>query len=285
MLASLTDVLRVAQSYRFAVGAFNTSNLEMTEAIIRAAEAMQAPVIVQTSEKALEYAGLETLAALIVARAKQSSVPVVLHLDHGRNLALIHDCIKTGYTSVMIDGSHLSYVDNVRATCAVVREAHVAGVSVEAELGTIGGQEDSISAKIGFTDPSQVASFVRETRCDALAVGIGNSHGKPKPGERLDLKRLEQIRQYVSIPLVLHGASGTPEDEIRQAINFGICKINIDTDLRLAFAAAERKILASDPTVYDPRAILGPAIDAVEAVVKEKIALFGGVGAASKVLA
>lgn len=276
MLVTLNKMLRVAQQHRFAVGAFNTANLELTEAIIAGAEAMHAPVIIQTSEKAIAYAGIKEIVALVTARAQRSPVPVVFHLDHGRTHSVIYDCIDGGYTSIMFDGSHLDYKDNMHWTQVFVERAHKKGLSVEAELGRVGGVEDDIAAEAGLTDPGLAAEFVRHTKCDALAVGIGNNHGKPKPGERLHLDRLAQIREVVSVPLVLHGASGTPEEQIREAIKLGITKINIDTDLRVAFAGAEREVLKSDAEVYDPRAILMPAREAVQEVVQQKIALFGG---------
>lgn len=282
MLATLAEVLKVAQHQHFAVGAFNTANLELTEAIISAAEELHAPVIVQTSEKAIAYAGMKELAALITTRAKESPVPIVFHLDHGRTHDTLYDALESGYTSIMFDGSHLPYEENVRWTKEMVKRAHKRAISVEAELGTVGGVEDFISAEEGLTDPFLARDFVRDTHCDALAIGIGNNHGKPRKDEKLHLDVLAHVRELVAIPLVLHGASGTPSDKIKQAIKLGITKINIDTDLRLAFAEAERDVL-KNKDIYDPRAILGPAKEAVREVVKEKIILFGGKGKAREV--
>ncbi len=275
MLVTLNKVLRIAQEQKFAVGAFNTANLELTQAIIGAAEEMHSPVIIQTSEKAIEYAGMEEIAAIVLTRAKASPVPVVFHVDHGRTHKVIYDALEHGYTSIMFDGSHLPFKENVQWTKEMVKRAHRRGISVEAELGTVGGVEDDVSAEEGLTDPALAVEFVQQTRCDALAIGIGNNHGKPRPNEHLHLDRLAQIRQVVSIPLVLHGASSTPEDMIKKAIKLGITKINIDTDLRVAFAGAERQFLKEDKEAYDPRKILTPARDAVKEVVKEKMALFG----------
>ncbi|HEY1074352.1 MAG TPA: class II fructose-bisphosphate aldolase [Patescibacteria group bacterium] len=276
MLVTLNPVLRAAQHHKFAVGAFNVYNLESVEAVISAAEEMHAPVVVQTSEKAITYAGMSELAAIVLTRAKASFVPVVFHVDHGRTHRVLYDAIEAGYSSIMFDGSHLPYEENVRWTKEMVDRAHRKGISVEAELGRVGGVEDDISAEEGLTDPGMAVEFIRATHCDALAVGIGNNHGKPKPGEKLHLDQLEHIAAAVSLPLVLHGASGTPEDDIRQAIALGITKINIDTDLRIAFSEAEREVLASDPKLYDPRSILAPGTEAMREVVKQKIALFGG---------
>lgn len=276
MIVTLNPVLQAAQQHKFAVGAFNVYNLESVEAVISAAEEMHAPVVVQTSEKAIEYGGMPELAAIILTRAKSATVPVVFHVDHGRTHSVLYDAIDSGYSSIMYDGSHLPYDENVRWTKEMVERAHRKGISVEAELGRVGGVEDDVSAEEALTDPGMAVEFIRATRCDALAVGIGNNHGKPKPGEKLRLDRLEQIAAVVSLPLVLHGASGTPEADIRRAIQLGITKINIDTDLRIAFSAAEREVLNNDPKLYDPRSILAPGTEAMREVVRHKIALFGG---------
>lgn len=275
MLVTLTKMLKVAQEHQFAVGAFNTANLEITEAIISGAEAMHAPVIIQTSEKAIRYAGLPQIVALVTARAKKSPIPIVFHLDHGRTHEVVYDCIDGGYTSVMFDGSHLEYEDNLKWTQTFTERAHKKGLSLEAELGRVGGSEDDIDGQEGFTDPDLAVEFVAKTHCDALAVGIGNNHGKTRPGEHLHLDKLEAVRRKLSIPLVLHGASSTPEDQIKKAIKLGITKINIDTDIRVAFAQAEREFLEHDKDAYDPREILTPSIDAMREVVQAKIALFG----------
>lgn len=284
MLVTLNKVLRVAQMQGFAVGAFNTANLELTQAIITAAEDLHAPVIIQTSEKAIAYAGMKEIAALVTTMAKDSPVPIVFHVDHGRTHQVLYDALDAGYTSIMFDGSHLDYDDNVRWTKEMVRRAHAKGISVEAELGQVGGVEDSIKGvSEGMTDPTLAIDFVRQTKCDALAIGIGNNHGKTKPGEYLHLDRLQEIRRVVSVPLVLHGASSTPEADIKKAIRLGITKINIDTDLRIAFSAAERNVLKSKD-IYDPREILTPAKDAVYDVVKNKISLFGSAMKAKEIL-
>jgi fructose-bisphosphate aldolase class II len=285
MLVTLNKILRVAQMQGFAVGAFNTANLELTQAIIRAAEEMHSPVVVQTSEKAISYAGMSEIAAIVTTMAKESPVPIVFHVDHGRTHQLLYDAMEAGYSSIMFDGSHLDYDENIRWTQEMVRRAHAKGISVEAELGRVGGVEDGIQgADEGMTDPSLAVDFVRRTHVDALAVGIGNNHGKPKPGEYLHLDRLEEIRRVVDTPLVLHGASGTPEGDIKKAIKLGITKINIDTDLRLAFAGAERATLKEDKTVFDPREILTPATDAVKEVVMHKMSLFGSAMKAKEIL-
>lgn len=281
MLVSLKKVLNKAYRGGYAVGAFNTSNLETTQAIISAAEKKKSPVIISTSEKAMMYGDYDTLAVMIQNLAQKASVPVVLHMDHGRDMDLLKKAIlKWGYTSVMIDASHLSYTDNVKATKQVVRWAAKKGVSVEAELGAIAGVEDYVEAKESFfTDPQKARDFVLKTGIDALAISIGTAHGPAKElnEEKLDIKRLKEISNGVKLPLVLHGASqGVPIRDIKMAIKNGIAKINIDTDLRYAFSDALRGLLKRDKIVYDPRIILGEGRFAIQQKVEEKITLFGG---------
>lgn len=308
MLTTLVPILKKARRGNYAVGAFNINDLEILQAIMDAATAERAPVIVQTSEGAIEYAGMEELATLARIEAKKVRVPVVMHLDHGKNADLVRRAIKSGlYTSVMYDGSSLPFKDNVRTTKEIVKMAHARGVSVEAELGAIAGIEDFVSVKerdAHFTDPKQAAEFVRSTGCDALAVAIGTSHGafKFKSAARLDIARLKKIGRAVgSMPLVLHGASGIPtklkrhclrlgckipaargvsDSLIRRAVAAGINKVNIDTDLRIAFTVGVRAKLASDPSTIDPRKILGEAKKVITAVVRDKMKLLGCSGKA-----
>ncbi|MBI4148783.1 class II fructose-1,6-bisphosphate aldolase [Candidatus Woesearchaeota archaeon] len=299
MLATLTQVLSKANRQKYAVGAFNTNNMEIVQAIVRAAEKVRSPVIVQTTEGAIEYAGLDTLKCLVLSAAEQSRVPVVLHLDHGKDLTLIRQCMNRGYTSVMIDGSHFPFDKNVKVTRKVVRWARAKGVSVEGELGTIGGAEDLVSSRrILYTEPKTAVDFVDKTGVDALAIAIGTSHGayKFQGKATLDIKRLADIKRRLKMPLVLHGASGVPESvvakaekygaklgkpegvpdtQIRLAVKNGINKINTDTDLRLAFDAALREVIATKPDVFDPRKILGPARDCMQQVVEHRIRVFG----------
>lgn len=275
MLATLQSVLRKAQRGRYAVGAFNVSDLEQTQAVIRAAVTLRSPVIVNTSSKAIDYAGIEEIAVLVRTMARKSPVPIVLNLDHGRELTLATSCLRHGWTGIMFDGSKLPYERNVALTARVKKLARRHGVGVEGEIGQVKYQEDlRRSPTPVLATPEQAIDFVRRTKVDALAVGIGNSHGLPIPGERLHFGLLGQIRQAVPVPLVLHGASGTSAASIRRAISLGICKINIDTDLRLAFTNAVRRTLV-DQTVFDPRAYLQVARDAVNDVVRKKIVLFG----------
>lgn len=307
MLTTLPYLLNRAEKGRYAVGAFNVYNLETIQAVIAAAETENSPVIIQTSEAAIKYAGKEVLGALVHLLAKKIKTPVVFHLDHGKNEKLVVAAIKSGwYSSVMFDGSSLPYKKNLAITKRLVKFAHANGVAVEAELGAIAGIEDFVSVKerdAHLTDPKQAAEFVYLTDCDALAVAVGTKHGAYKfSGEsKLDYKRLKAIEDAVEIPLVLHGASGVPasiketaikygaeikdakgvaDQSIRRAISLGIRKINIDTDLRLAFDAGLRKFIGDHKEEIDPRAILGAGRDLITEVVRQKMRLFGSSGKA-----
>jgi fructose-bisphosphate aldolase class II len=305
-LVSSNEILVPAREHGYAVGAFNTSNLEISQAIFEAAHDLSSPVIVATSESAIEYAGFDNLVATVRHMADYFGVKAALHLDHGKDMTIAVKCIRHGWTSVMIDASKLPYEGNVSATSAVVEIAHMVGVPVEAELGRLAGVEDLVSVgerEAALTDPGQAAEFVERTGCDSLAVAVGTSHGayKFKGEPKLELDRLSEIAGRVKIPLVLHGASsvpqdvletaakygaklpgakGVPEEAIKQAVTMGIAKINIDTDLRLAFTGAVRKTLAESPEVFDPRKILGAARKAIKQVVERKIRLFGSEGKA-----
>jgi len=281
MLKTNTELLQAAQKGGYAVGAFNTNNLEITHAIMGAAQELRAPVIVATSSGALKYAGIDFLPAIVLTYAHQAPIPVALHLDHGPNFETVMACIRHGFSSVMIDASKLPFDENVAVTRQVVEAAHAVGVSVEAELGRLVGVEDHVvvsEREAAMTDPDEATDFVRQTGIDALAVAIGNAHGFYKGDPQLDFDRLQTIRDRVDVPLVLHGASGIPDHDIRTAISLGICKINIDTEVRDAFARAVRQTLAEKPKEIDPRKILGPAIQAMQTVVARKIELFGSAG-------
>lgn len=283
---------RAAQEH-WALGAFNTSNLEVTQAIAWALQEAGAPGIIQTSEAAIKYAGLETLRDIVRDVAASVTVPIVLHLDHGKSLDVARQCIEAGYGSVMIDGSALSLSENIALSKQVVELAHAKGVWVEGEVGTIPGKE-GLRAESGklkadrdgtedtfLTKPEEAAQFVRETGVDLLAVSVGTFHGAFRGRERIRFERLQAIREAVSLPLALHGASGLPDDEIRRALEFGIVKVNIDTELREAFhdtLTAHQE--GGKEHSIDPRAMLKPARDAVQKVVKEKVALLGSAGKA-----
>jgi fructose-bisphosphate aldolase class II len=301
MLVNLSKILPAAKKGKYAVGAFNTSNLEITQAIIAAAETLSAPVIIATSEKAIRYAGIENISAMIIGMAKQVRIPVALHLDHGKSYELCRECIKHGYSSIMIDASHLPFLDNVKLTRKVVRYAHKHSVSVEAEIGRLAGVEDDITVKKSeaiYTNPQEAKRFARESGCDALAVAIGTSHGayKFKGTPRLRIDILHDIAVVVSIPLVLHGASGVkpkwinrvnkyggkidqargvPDRLIREAVQNGIAKINTDTDLRIGFTAGIREYISLNRDDFDPRKILAQARSRITEVVMDRIKVFG----------
>lgn len=276
-LVSIVELLQKAQQGHYAVGAFNCNNMEIVQAIVAAAEAEKSPVIIQASQGAIKYAGIEYISTLTRLAAEKASIPVALHLDHGTSFAQVVQCIRNGFSSVMIDGSKLPIEQNIALTNKVIEVAHPLGVSVEAELGKIGGTEDDISVserEALFTDPIEVERFVMEAPVDAVAIAIGTAHGQYKGVPKLDFERLKEIRKRVNTPIVLHGSSGVPDKAIREAISYGVCKVNIDTNIREAFTVAARQALEQNPKEIDPRKILGPAREAVIAIIREKICIF-----------
>ena len=282
-LVPVSELLKQAEAGGYAVGAFNCNNMEIVQAIIAAAEAENAPVIMQASQGAIKYAGIDYIVAMAKLAAERTHVPVALHLDHGTSFEQTMQCIRAGFSSVMIDGSKLPLVENIALTRRVLDVARAVGVSVEAELGKIGGTEDDITVserEALFTDPEEAGVFVRETGVDALAIAIGTAHGQYKGTPELDFPRLEKIKSIVKIPIVLHGSSGVPDDAIREAIRLGARKVNIDTNIREAFTAAARKVLDANPKEIDPRKMLGPAREAATEVIREKIRIFGSNGKA-----
>ncbi len=305
-LVTMKEILTDAYEKGYGVGAFNINNLEFMQAIVEAAEEENSPVIIAVSEGAMKYAGIEFLAEMVKLAASKSSVPIALHVDHGKHWEVIVSAIRNGFTSVMIDASDKPFEDNVRITSKVVDLAHAVGVTVEAEIGRLKGIEDIVKVserEAVLTDPVEAKEFVDATGVDALAVAVGTSHGayKFKGEPKLDIERIKKIRELVKIPLVLHGASGVlpdivalaekygaelkgakgvPDDQIKAAIEAGICKINIDTDLRLSFLAGVRKFLSENPDVFDPRKYLGEGREMVKETVKRKIRLFGSNGRA-----
>ncbi|MBM3232623.1 class II fructose-1,6-bisphosphate aldolase [Candidatus Pacearchaeota archaeon] len=302
MIITAKTILNKAQKGKYAVGAFNIYNIETLHAAIDAAENLQSPIIIQTSESAIAYAGLEILIDMMRIAARESKVPIAIHVDHGRDMKLIKKAISIGYTSVMIDASHHPFEENIKLTKEIVKAAKKRNITVESELGIIGGKEDDLEGTSWCTDPKQAVKFVRQTGIDSLAVAIGTSHGAYKvKGDRLRLDILKEIRKRVSIPLVLHGASlvpkhaltkarslgmqvgkaqGIPKSQIKKAINLGICKINVDTDLRLAFSTALREYTQKHPESINPRDALSYAQKATQRSVEEHLRLFGSVGKA-----
>lgn len=295
-LTSPQAMFAKAYEQGFAVGAFNVNNMEIVQGIMTAAQEERAPLILQVSAGARKYAGQTYILKLMEAATADTDLPVVLHLDHGQDFQICKEVIDGGFTSVMIDGSHLPYEENIAVTKRVVEYAHDRGVFVEAELGRLAGVEDEVSSEENvYTDPDQAVEFVRRSGCDSLAIAIGTSHGayKFKGEPRLDFDRLEKITNLLpKYPLVLHGASsvlpefvkmanefggkigsarGVPEDMLRRAATLGVCKINIDTDLRLAMTATIRKCFAENPEEFDPRGYLKPAREAIAGLVRHKM--------------
>lgn len=302
-LVPTRQILDAALVGKYAVGAFNVNNMELLQAIVEAGNELRAPLILQVSAGARKYANQEYLIKLVEAALNSSDIPISLHLDHGEDFEICKACIDGGFSSVMIDGSHHSYEDNIALTKKVVDYAHERGVSVEAELGRLAGVEDNISVSEKdaiYTNPREAVDFIQRSGCDSLAVAIGTSHGafKFKGEAKLDFERLAEIKEAVGqdFPLVLHGASsvpaelvkicndnganipgtmGVPEAMFAQATKLGVAKINVDTDLRLAFTGAIRKHFIENPGHFDPRQYLTPARAAVKELVKHKIQVFG----------
>ena len=295
-LVSPKEMFRKAYAGGYAIGAFNVNNMEIVQGIIQAGKEEKAPLILQVSAGARKYAGQIYIIKLMEAALLEADLPVVLHLDHGPNFELCKDVIDGGFTSVMYDGSHLPYEENIKETQKVVAYAHARGVWVEAELGRLAGVEEDVSSDEHiYTDPDQAKDFVTRTGCDSLAIAIGTSHGacKFKGEPKLDFDRLEKVGQLLpGVPIVLHGASsvpqefvdmankyggnipgarGVPEDLLRKAASMAVCKINIDTDIRLAMTATIRKHLTENPGDFDPRQYLTPARTAVKEMVQRKI--------------
>ena len=266
-------MLQDAQDGHYAVGAFNVENMEMVMAVIEAAEEMNAPVIMQTTPSTVKYAGLDYYLANVKAAAERADIPVALHLDHGSSYGLAMQALRTGYTSIMIDGSHEGFEDNVVLTKAVVDACRPSGIPVEAELGKVGGKEDDLDGGDGdgYTDPNQAKEFVERTGASSLAVAIGTAHGLYKGEPKLEQERLSNIRQVVSVPLVLHGASGVPDEAVREAIRRGICKVNYATELRIAYSNGIKEVLKTDPDIIDPKKYGAIGKKYVKTFVMEKI--------------
>lgn len=297
-LVTTKEMFKKAYEGGYAIGAFNVNNMEIVQGIVDAAKEEQSPLILQVSAGARKYAKHIYLVKLVEAALEDSDLPIALHLDHGDSFELCKDCIDGGFTSVMIDGSKYDYEENIRLTKQVVEYAHAQGVTVEAELGRLAGIEDDVNVSANdaiFTDPDQAAEFVHKTGVDSLAIAIGTSHGayKFKGTPYLDFDRLEKVGKLLpNFPIVLHGAStvlpefvekcnkyggeipgaqGVPEEMLRKAAGMAVCKINIDTDLRLAMTSSIREIFATQPSEFDPRKYLGPARTAIKGMVQHKI--------------
>jgi fructose-bisphosphate aldolase class II len=277
MLVSGKSLLDEAVSRRRAIGSFNTYNLEITRAILRAAEARKAPVFLAVGSGALDYGGFAPLTQAVLAAAKESAMPVAVHLDHSPDVETVARCVGAGFTSIMIDGSHLPFQDNVALTRNAIAAAP--GLAVEAELGGVAGDEDQSgeqSTEIPMTDPEQAARFVAETQVHSLAIAIGNAHGFYKGDPKLDFARLEALWKRVPVPLVLHGASGISDDDLRRCVELGVRKINVNTEIRFTLFQSLEQSLKKGVKGYDVTKLFGAAVDAMQQTVEEKIAVFAG---------
>jgi fructose-bisphosphate aldolase class II len=282
-LVSMKEMLIKAKAEGYAVGQFNLNNLEFTQAILQAAEAEKSPVILGVSEGAARYmSGFKTVVKMVEGLMEdlKVTVPVAIHLDHGSSFEKCKEAIDAGFTSVMIDASHHSFEENVEITSKVVEYAHSKGVSVEAELGTVGGQEDDVSGSIIYADPAECKELVERTGIDCLAPALGSVHGPYKGEPNLGYKEMEEIGQATGLPLVLHGGTGIPTHDIQKSVSLGTAKINVNTENQIASAKAVRETLAAKPEEYDPRKYLGPARDAIKATVIGKMREFGSAGRA-----
>ena len=275
-LVNSRALLLDAQKHGYAVGAFNVENMEMMQAVITAAEAERAPILLQTTPSTLRYADTALFAHMARALGEKASVPVAMHLDHGDRFGLCRQAAEDGYTSLMIDGSKLPLEENIALARQVVKMADVMPERpcVEAELGKLGGKEDDVEVKEGedlYTDPAEAVRFVDETGIDTLAVAIGTAHGFYKGKPKLAFDRLAQLRDAVSVPLVLHGSSGVPDEDVRRAIALGVCKVNFATELRVAYTQAVRDWLTADAAVYDPKKYGAAAREQVTELVRHRI--------------
>jgi tagatose 1,6-diphosphate aldolase GatY/KbaY len=275
-LVTSEQMLLNAQKGGYAVGAFNVENMEMVMAVIAAAEELNAPVMLQTTPSTVKYAGLDLYYANVAAAAKNAKVPVAMHLDHGSSFELAMQALRCGYTSIMIDGSHSVFEENIAVTKRVVDACAPSKIPVEAELGKVGGKEDDLDGgNGGFTDPLEAKEFVELTGVSSLAVAIGTAHGLYSGVPKLDLDRLKEIKKVVSIPLVLHGASGLSDEAVRESIELGICKVNFATELRIAYSDGIKKVLADNPDTFDPKKYGAAGMENVKQLVMNRMKVCG----------
>lgn len=270
-------IMEAARKEGYAVPAFNVENMEMVQEVLDTAVEMKSPVIFQTTPSTIKYAGIDILKSVVFAAAQHSPIPVALHLDHGGSFDLVVKAVRAGYTSLMIDGSKLNFEENISITKKVVEVGKVTGIPVEAELGKVGGKEDELEVSdksAAYTDPEEAKEFVARTGIDSLAVAIGTAHGFYKGEPKLDFERLEKIGTAVDTLLVLHGASGVPDKDVKKAIQLGICKVNFATELRAAMTRGVREALVDD-NVFDPKVYLTKGKQFVKDVVKQKITICG----------
>ncbi|MCR5108805.1 MAG: class II fructose-1,6-bisphosphate aldolase [Lachnospiraceae bacterium] len=282
-LVTSKEMLETARKKGYAVGAFNVENMEMVMAVLAAAEETGSPVIMQTTPGTIKYAGLDYYFANVRAAAERTKIPVVMHLDHGNSFELACEAFRVGYTSIMIDGSKKPFEENIALTKSVTDVCHSGNIPVEGELGRVGGKEDDLDNTDGvnpYTDPGEAREFVRRTNVDTLAVGIGTSHGVYKGIPKVNVEVLSAIRNVVDIPLVMHGTSGVPDEQVKDCVSRGICKVNYATDLRIAFTQGLKAHIAEHPDDFDPKKYCAPAMEKVKAYVMQKMEVVGSVGKA-----
>ena len=283
MLVTTKEMLLDAQKNHYAVGAFNVENLEFVMAVLAAAEETKSPVIMQTTPGTIKTAGLDYFYGMVAAAAARTDVPVALHLDHGDGYDRCMQAFRTGYTSVMIDGSHESFEDNIALTASVARAGAAMGVPVEAELGKVGGKEDDGPAVEGenpYTDPAEAAEFVERTGCTSLAIGVGTAHGVYTETPHIEQEVVKAIRAAVDVPLVLHGTSGVPDEQVAEAVKNGICKVNYATELRQAYTKGYMAFMAENPGVFDPKKPAKQGMAEITNIVKVRMENLGSVGRA-----
>lgn len=282
-LVSMTDMLNKGLKEGYAVGQFNINNLEWTQAILEAAEEAKSPAILGVSEGAAKYmGGFEVVMGMVngLMETMDITVPIAVHLDHGSSLEACKQAIEAGFTSVMIDNSKYPIDENIENTRKVVELAHANGVSVEAEIGSVGGTEDGVTGGVIYADPEECKRIVDEAGIDALAAALGSVHGDYDGEPKLGFDEMKEISDLTGAPLVLHGGSGIPDYQIKKAIEYGHCKINVNTELQQAWTKKTRELLANDEKVYDPRKIIGPGKEDITRVTKEKMEMFGSAGQA-----
>jgi len=286
-LVGTKEMLKKAQKEKYAIGAFNANNMEIIQAIVEASEEEKSPVIIQASQGAIKYAGLDMIVAMVKVIAEKSRIPIALHLDHGTDYFQNILCLRAGFTSLMYDGSALPFDENVAMTKKVVEMAHVCGIPVEAEIGQVGKMDSSDEPGVArekikefMAKPEDAEKFAQLTQVDILAPAVGTIHGCREPIAKLDITRIEKIRDLTGLPLVLHGASGASDEELRKGIAAGICKVNIDTRIRMAFTNKIRQYLNEHPEEIDPRKALNPAKAAAKEIIKGRIKILGSTGKA-----
>lgn len=274
-LTTTVSMLRKAQEQGFAVGAFNVENMEMAQAIISAAEELRAPVILQTTPSTVRYAGTGMYAAMVAALAQEATVPVAMHLDHGDSFALCAQALRSGYTSVMIDGSKLPLEENIALTYKVSEMCAAVGVPVEGEIGRVGGKEDDLESDGGYTIPEEAVRFEKESGLFSMAVGVGTAHGFYKEKPQLNKELITTLRGVLQAPMVLHGASGLSDEDVKDCIRRGICKVNFATELRAAYTEGVKAVLAENPKTFDPKAYGKEARQRVKSLVMERMLVCG----------